>query len=247
MESSSPAQSDSLERIVPDELQDEGATGKATLALHLERYRFAAEHLQGGTLLDLACGVGYGTRLLADSRADLTRLTGVDLDSGAVAYAKSRYTEPRITFTNANAFEFLPSASAFDNIVSLETVEHMPDSGAFLGALVKALKPGGMLISSVPTTPSMDGNPHHLNDFTERSFRRMGTQRGLVEIASFAQRQPFDPVAILAGKEKRVQTSRRSVLEFYARKPQKLVARCWSTVRYGFENRYLTVAWKKER
>jgi SAM-dependent methyltransferase len=239
------AKADSLERIIPDELQEEGATGKATLALHMERYRFAAEHLQPGTLLDLACGVGYGTQLLADGRADLTRLTGVDLNAGAIEYATDHYVESRTTFVNAEAFKFLAAAPTFDNIVSLETVEHMADSGAFLSALVKALKPGGMLVSSVPTTPSMDGNPHHLNDFTDRSFRRMGEQRGLVEVACFAQRQPFDPWAILSGKEKRVQSSRRSVVGFYVRNPNKLVARCWSTVRHGFENRYLTIAWKK--
>ena len=236
---------ETLERIIPEELEGDGVTGKATLSLHLERYQFAAAMVGGGTLLDLACGVGYGTRLLADSRAELTHLTGVDLDGGAVGYAKRRYADPRITFVQANAIEFLARSSPFDNIVSLETVEHMEDPVGFFAALVGVLKPGGVLVSSVPTTPSMDRNPHPRSDFTERSFREFGNRHGLREVDSFCQRQPFSPWAILSGQEKRVQTSRHSLLGFYAAHPGKLLDRCWSTLRYGFENRYLTVAWKR--
>ncbi len=235
---------ESLERIIPDELQDDGATGKATLALHLGRYRFASEYVGCGTLLDLASGVGYGTRLLADFRTDLTKLMGVDLDDGAIRYAISHYIDPRIEFLTASAFDFL-TGKDFWNIVSLETMEHMANPGVFVDAMVKALKPGGMLIASVPITPSMDGNPNHLSDFTERSFRRLGSERGLIEVASLRQRQTFDPWAILCGHERRVQTSRQNLLGFYLRNPGKLLARIWSTMRYGFENRYLTVAWKK--
>ena len=57
---------DSLERLVPDTLDPDDATGRATFELHLERYRFASGHLRPGRALDLACGVGYGTALLAE-------------------------------------------------------------------------------------------------------------------------------------------------------------------------------------
>jgi SAM-dependent methyltransferase len=203
---------DSLERIVPDEMSDDGATGKATLTLHLERYEFAAANTGAGTLLDLACGVGYGSQLLISLRADLSQLTGVDLDNGAIEYAKKRYSDPRITFVNAEAFEYLASCPMFDNIVSLETVEHMPDPNAFLTALMRVLKPGGTFVSSVPTTPSMDGNPHHMSDFTESFFRRLVNRHGLTEFNAFPQRQPFSPRAILPGQERRVQKSRRGLV-----------------------------------
>ena len=57
---------DSLERIVPRLMDTEDRAGAETLEIHLERYRFAADHARPGRLLDLACGVGYGTRLMAD-------------------------------------------------------------------------------------------------------------------------------------------------------------------------------------
>ena len=75
---------DTLERLVPDQVHAEDQAGAESLGLHLRRYEFAAEHARPGRLLDLACGVGYGTRLLADQRTDLQALTGVDLSPGAI-------------------------------------------------------------------------------------------------------------------------------------------------------------------
>jgi hypothetical protein len=53
----------SLERIVPDDLHADETTGGETLRLHWERYQFAKEHLVPGSVLDMACGVGYGTAI----------------------------------------------------------------------------------------------------------------------------------------------------------------------------------------
>ena len=46
----------SLEHIVPDELEGDEVTGSQTLLLHLNRYRFATEHIIEGVTLDFACG-----------------------------------------------------------------------------------------------------------------------------------------------------------------------------------------------
>ena len=55
----------SLERLVPDDLLKEEATGLETFRLHIERYAFAAQKLRGAnSILDIACGVGYGSRYL---------------------------------------------------------------------------------------------------------------------------------------------------------------------------------------
>ena len=45
-------------------------------------------------------------------------------------------------------------ADGFDTVVSLETIEHVPDPAGFVSRLVALLRPGGVFIGSVPTTPS---------------------------------------------------------------------------------------------
>lgn len=236
--------SGSLERIIPSMLDATGATGEETLQLHLARYQFAAHHLQPGRVLDIACGVGYGTMLLSTRRDIVQSATGVDLAADAIEYAKRCYAQDNVDFVESDALAFHDS-SGFENIVSLETIEHVPDPRALLAHLVTLLKPNGILTGSVPVTPSVDANPHHLTDFTAASFRRMGKELGLVEVDSLYQNQVYDPVAILRGKEKRSGGIRRNLPAYYAANPRRLWARIFSTLRYGFTNRYLTVTWRK--
>lgn len=234
-----------LERLVPEALDPTDATGKATLALHLARYEFAARHARPGRLLDLACGVGYGTRLLRDlGPADLSAL-GVDVSADAIEHARRRYGGDRISFSICDAMAFR-DASGFDTIVSLETIEHVPDPAGLVGRLCSLLRPGGVLVASAPSTPSVDVNPHHRHDFTERSFRALFAPHGLREIDALRQVQPFGPRAALRREEARMRDLRPDLLRWYAVHPRFLARRLLATLRYGFNNRYLTVAWRRE-
>src|SRR5581483_11951265 len=131
-------------------------------------------------------------------------------------------------------------------IVSLETIEHVPEPAKFFRHLVGLLAAGGVLVASVPATPSMDGNPNHLTDFTEQSFRKLGRATGLREIDCFRQVQPFSASAVALGKEKRLVRTPAQLVGFYLRRPGKMALRIGATLRYGFVNRYITVAWRKD-
>jgi SAM-dependent methyltransferase len=244
MQESNSLDIDSLERIVPDELEEIGATGRQTLHLHLARYAFAARYLRGNTLLDIACGVGYGTQFLIDQNPRIQCAHGVDLSPSTIDYAREHYAHPRAEYFCEDAQKFRGS-KVYDNIVSLETIEHVPDPAGLFQRLAKLVRPGGVLVASDPTTPATDGNPHHITDFTERSFRKLGSGAHLRELDCLRQVQCFDPAAIARGTEKRLARSRAQLVNFYLRRPHKLALRAWATVRYGFENRYLTMAWEK--
>ena len=233
----------SLERLVPDELAPGDVTGGQALRISLERYEFAARHARAGRLLDLACGVGYGTRLLADRGAGRVEALGVDVSPEAIAYARARYGGAHARFLAADAMVFADD-SRFDTIVSIETIEHLPSPAEFVARLVGLLRPGGVLVASVPTTPSVDANPHHLHDFSERSFRSLLAPHGLAERASLVQEQPWRPSAVLARSEPRLRGRRLNLPAWYAAHPRSLARRIASTLRHGFANRYLTVAWE---
>jgi SAM-dependent methyltransferase len=235
--------STSMERIIPDELSPSETTGVETLQLHLDRYRFAKENLLPGTALDLACGVGYGTAVLASS-AHTTKAIGVDISPEAIAYAGNRYASERATFLCSPALEFKPE-DTFNNIVSLETIEHVDDPRAFLQHLVSLLKPGGRLIASVPVTPSVDANPHHKTNFTSNHFRRLGNELSLKELCALPQIQPYSPWNILLRREQRTENLRKNVAHFYMHNPSHLLLRLRSLFHDGFVNKYLTVVWQK--
>ena len=234
----------SLERIVPDELRGGEVTGSETLRLHLERYRFARENLVPGTVLDMACGAGYGTVLLAEN-SRITSALGVDVSPAVVQYAAQRYGRERVSYVCSDALQFHPGRT-FDNVISLETIEHVDDPRAFFTHLVSLLAPGGRLIGSVPVTPSVDANPHHKSNFSKKRFLTMGEEHSLKYLNSFNQLQPFSPIAIAFGKEVRAGNLRQNLASFYLRHPSHLVLRMWSTLRDGFANKYLTVVWGKK-
>ena len=233
----------SLERIIPDETRADEVTGSESLRLHLERYEFASRNLVTGSVLDIACGSGYGTALLSEN-SRITHAVGVDVSSAAVQYSIQRYGGGRVSYECSDALEFSPRRQ-FENVVSLETIEHVDAPRALFAHLVSLTAPGGRLIASVPVTPSVDANPHHKTNFSVQSFRRMGDAFSLKHVASFSQVQPFSPLTIVARKETRARNLRRDLGWFYLRNPSHLCLRIWSTLRDGFVNKYLTVVWEK--
>ena len=235
---------DSLERLVPEFVHSQDTTGTETLALHLERYEFACRYARPGRLLDIACGVGYGTRLLIDQCPGVTEAVGVDLSSEAITYAKQHYQREGLRFVVDDAMRF-SDPERFNAIVSLETIEHLPDPESFVGDLVDRLtRPQGVIIASVPTTPSVDANPHHLHDFTERSFRRMFENCGLMELGCLHQVQPFKLMPLITQKESRARDLRTDLPVYYMTHPLSLLRRILSILTYGFANRYITIAWQ---
>jgi SAM-dependent methyltransferase len=235
-----------LERMVPDLLSDD-AIERSMLALHLQRYEFAARFVRNKRVLDLACGAGYGSALLKNAGA--SEVVGVDLSPECVRYARDRYQRPGIEFLEGDGMTFVP-ASACDVIVSLETIEHLPDANGFVVRLARLLAPGGVLVGSVPTTLSTDVNPYHLHDFTPREFRDLFRSAGLETLDELAQDQPFSPLGLLAfgtRRSSRRHQLRQGLVGYYAQHPSHLVRRLLTVLRHGFCNKYLAIAGQKQQ
>lgn len=231
----------SIERLDPEEIGKSDTISLDSYKLHLERYAFAAKHCTSGQLLDIACGLGYGTAELSKNE-NIAALVGVDIDQGAVSIATSRYSSRRIGFLQSDALDYMPSQK-FDAVVSLETVEHLTDPHRFLEHVGKnLLRQGGTFIPSVPVTPSMDFNPYHLSDFSPRTFRAAVEAAGFEIIDALHQVQPYNPFAVLRSRENHLKDGRRNLLAYYLRNPSKLGLRVGSVFKDGFANKYLTLA-----
>ncbi len=237
----------SLERIYPKELDRESKADMDTLRFHLERYRFATRHLAGTRILDIASGCGYGTQVLANSMAE-GHFTGVDSDGHAIAYAEEHYASTNTRFIRADAMRF-QAEKPFHTIVTLETIEHLPDPEAFIAQMTRILAPEGRIIASVPTTPTKDGNRHHLHDFTESSIQTMFGRHGFEQGPVFKQIQPFYSLGALFGRGKgrssRAQNIPRNLWNFYKKNPAAIGARLGALCRFGFNNHFLTAVYQR--
>lgn len=161
---------------------------------HLARYALAAEWVRpGDVVLDCACGLGYGTRMLA-MRSSGGSFLGVDVDPGAIAYATENFHSGSSSFFCASAtkLEFLDDSSV-DTIASFETLEHLEDYESCLVEFARVLRPDGRLIVSVPNLwiddSGLDPNPHHHHVFDYRKLFAALAKHFLVE-ARFAQSAP---------------------------------------------------------
>lgn len=162
---------------------------------HMVRYALAADWVRpGDTVLDCACGLGYGSAILA-ARSPGARYYGVDVDHEAVAYARAHFGEAYgvdYVAASGTALAFLDDASV-DVIVSFETIEHVEDYGALIGEFRRVLKPDGRIIGSVPNLwvdeTGRDPNPYHFHAFDWEKFRAAFDDGFIVE-ARYRQDAP---------------------------------------------------------
>jgi len=139
---------------------------------HVSRYVLAATLVRPGDfVLDAACGLGYGTAVLAACSPG-ARFMGIDIDEGSVAYATQNFaaTNSALSYraSDVTQLSFLPDHSV-DVIVSFETIEHIVDYDIFLAEAKRVLKPDGRFIGSVPNLwcdeTGNDPNPYHFHVF----------------------------------------------------------------------------------
>ncbi|MEI7946286.1 MAG: methyltransferase domain-containing protein [bacterium] len=142
---------------------------------HTARYRYAQLFVAGKSVLDIACGTGYGCAMLKNAGAENVR--GIDLSLEAIEYATKTYLAQGIEFTmgNAECLSDLKSES-FDVVTSFETIEHLPNVGLYLSEIHRVLRPGGIYIVSTPdrrlasTMYPIRGKPN--NEFHVREYTR---------------------------------------------------------------------------
>jgi SAM-dependent methyltransferase len=155
------------ERIVPDE------TSPGPLAIHEKRYRFALPHCAGKRVLDAACGVGYGSAILAEQAETVL---GLDVDEDAIAYARTRYPASNLEFRVADLLHPGLDDASFDVVVSFETLEHLTDRDAFLGHVARALRTGGLFVVSTPRaeqTTDAPANPYHHVEYSRADLEAL--------------------------------------------------------------------------
>lgn len=119
---------------------------------HVARYEWAASRIPTGhQVVDFACGIGYGTKILAEAG---NYVVGFDVDDEAIAYAREHYSHDRVAFAkqNGNAPEPIVSEGNVDVAVCFETIEHIEDPRPLLKALRQSAQ---MLIASVPNEDAM--------------------------------------------------------------------------------------------
>jgi ubiquinone/menaquinone biosynthesis C-methylase UbiE len=87
---------------------------------HLHRYAYAATLVKGKRVLDLACGEGYGSKMLAETASSVI---GVDIDKSIIDHAAAKYRNPALQFIRGSIMAVpISEDHSFDAIVCFEAI-----------------------------------------------------------------------------------------------------------------------------
>jgi ubiquinone/menaquinone biosynthesis C-methylase UbiE len=135
---------------------------------HLHRYLEALKLIQGkNRVLDIACGTGFGSFLLAGKGF---QVTGADISEDTIKNCASKYNHPKLNFIAADGTKLPFEDGAFDAVISFETIEHTKAFREMLSEFKRVTKSNGLVILSTPNilVNSPGGvvrNPYHTQEW----------------------------------------------------------------------------------
>jgi SAM-dependent methyltransferase len=134
------------ERIIPEHFRTREE--RLLYLRHVFAYEYA-KRLIGSetTVLEVGCGEGYGTTLLAQVAA---QVTGLDVDAQTIAHAAEKYRRQGLEFKHYDGHRMPFADSCFDVVVSFQVVEHVHDDSWFAAEAARVTKPGGVFILTTP-------------------------------------------------------------------------------------------------
>jgi SAM-dependent methyltransferase len=227
-----------LQRNQPPGVEPLQLTGERTLPdvpeenywfrRHLAVYEWIAARAGGRRVVDLACGEGYGSAVLARTARSVV---GVDANPEAVAHARAKYSGANLSFER-NMVELW--TGDVDCVVFLQTIEHVPDPDGVLEHVRDLIGPAGVAYVSTPNVLTLapkgaerSGNPWHVREYRPEEYRKLCERHfSRVELLGLfhARKLRVHEVALGLGWD-RVHAALRITKPFYDRFTPAIAAR----------------------
>ncbi len=151
------------ERFIPGIEDDELAIE------HIQRYYSILHVVKGKTVLDIACGDGYGTEILSK---EAEKVIGIDIDSVTIQKAKEKYKNENLDYIVGNVINIPLSNHSIDIVISFETIEHVEEKQQklFLDEIKRVLKKDGILVISTPNKTIYSDRYQYHNKWHKKEF-----------------------------------------------------------------------------
>ena len=161
----------------------------------LVRYQYVEDLIRGKAVLELGCGTGQGTALIA-TVAD--SVVAVDTSEPRVTAARRRLSVPQVDFQNTRP-ESLDFADAAFDVVLVPELQRWATHGRFVPEVRRVLRASGWALFAVPAQGDAGGMDYgDLHEYLTHSFRHVRMMGEIpfwgVTIADFAPEGPIQPV-----------------------------------------------------
>lgn len=165
---------------------------------HLSRYWWVSSLVSGQTVLDCACGKGYGTYVLSH-QAKFSY--GIDLNQKSLEIAAKNFgKKENLSFSSWDVTKISSLPQPIDAVVAFEVIEHLPPplTHNFLEGIQKKLSSHGTLYLSTPNhdvvlKSGMSVPEFHINNFRSYELKSLLEKyfRNVEMLGQFQPRSPF--------------------------------------------------------
>lgn len=147
------------------ERADDTLANNVTYQRCLYAYDFAIPYITGKNVVDIGCGLGYGTSLMA---AYADRITGVDYDGATIEANKIKHKKiPNIDFVQSSVPPVAFADNSVDVVTAFQFIEHIEMRKEFIKDVLRVIKPGGVFLLTTPNArKSLARNPFHVHEYT---------------------------------------------------------------------------------
>lgn len=140
---------------------------------HLVVYEWIARRVPGASVVDMACGEGYGANVLAEVAREVV---GVDANPEAHEHARLRYERANLRYER-DLIETYRPPELVEAVVFLQTIEHLQNPAGALAHFRSLLAPGGEVYVSTPNVLTLaprgaerSDNPWHVHEYRAQEF-----------------------------------------------------------------------------
>lgn len=140
-----------------------------------EEYDYATNYIKASDIvLEIGCGKGAFSQKIKS-----LNYTGLEFSRRAVQFA----SELKLNILNEFIEEHsIKNSETYDVVCSFQVLEHVAGPSSFIQSCIKCLKPGGLLIYSVPSADSfitffndiLNLPPHHVTWYSDESLKYIG-------------------------------------------------------------------------
>lgn len=144
----------------------------AILSAHYERHIMKGRPWVGKLVLDIGCGDGALTGLLAKEKA---KVIGVDLSYLGIQLAMQEFAKISIEpdLANAEGTRLPFSDNSFDVVVMSEVIEHLQTPERTLAEIVRIITPNGRLLLSTPLRMTEEFSDEHFHEYFPNELNRV--------------------------------------------------------------------------
>lgn len=152
------------------------------------RYLYSLKYIKNKSVLDTACGFGWGSYVISDYPK---RIISVDINDKSLEFAKSNWVTNNLCFKKINILELDKLNEKFDVVLSYEVIEHLKlsDGMEYIKSISKVINSGGIVIFSsyfpdteIDARESEKKNIFHLHIYTKNEIKNILESNGFYRI-----------------------------------------------------------------